>query len=409
MKAERGYPAVTVGAKAERFIRSGHIWVYKEDVEKVDGEYCNGDIVDVFTKKHVWLGAGFINGNSKILVRLISKNANDRFDAAFWQRRVKYAIDYRETAMNGDLGCCRLIFGDSDGFPGFICDKFGGVLVFQSLSLGMDLRKDTLIPVIIAELRSRGENVSAVYERSDAAVREKEGLSPVCGYFSCDGLESPDSGHTVITENGLKFDVDFINGQKTGYFLDQKRNRAAVADIAKGKHVLDCFTHTGAFAINAAAAGASSVTAVDISATAIEEAKRNAGLNGLSDRIDFIKSDVFELLTDAAASGKRPWDLIILDPPAFTKSASTLQRAFDGYKQINYMAMRILPRGGWLATCSCSHFMTDALFRKMLAEAAEKANVSLLQVCEKQQSPDHPILWGVPETSYLKFYIFRIV
>ncbi len=405
----RDYMKVVVTPKAERSLRAGHPWVYGEEITAVSGCYENGDIVDVFSQKDRYLGSGFINDHSKIRVRLISRNANDRFDEAFWARRLRYAVAYRRAVMAPeDFACCRLVFGEADELPGLTVDRFGPVLVAQVLSLGLDRRKESLFRALLAILRDMGEEITVLYERSEAALRDKEGLERYKGFFTFPG-ETPPDGHTEIVENGLRFDVDYIEGQKTGYFLDQKYNRRAIRQLAAGRRVLDCFTHTGAFALNAAAAGAERVTAVDVSAEALAQARRNAALNGLEERIDFVQADVFELLTEQAAQGKGDWDFIILDPPAFTKSSGTVKNALRGYKEINLKAMKLLPRGGWLATCSCSHFMTDELFRRMLHDAAADAAVSLRQVEARQQAPDHPILWNVPETDYLKFYVFQVV
>ena len=404
---DRGYPIVTVTKKCERFIKGGHIWVYADEILSVDGEYENGDIVDVLTDKGRYLGSGYINDNSKIRVRIISKNANDRFDEMFYRRRIDYALDYRLTVMGEDFSSCRLIFGEADGFPGLTVDKFENILVAQVLSLGTDRVKDIIFRGLTEALAERGYTVDAIYERNDVKVRELEGLTQYKDYYRAQGLRD-DLGHEVeITENGIKYTVDFVDGQKTGFFLDQKYNRRAVAKIAKGKRVLDCFTHTGAFALNAATT-AEHVTAVDISQTAVDMARRNAALNGF-ENIDFVTANVFELLTEAEREHRRDWDMIILDPPAFTKSRSTARSAERGYKEINLKAMKLLPRGGYLATCSCSHFMPDDRFRRMLYSAAADAGVSLRQIECRQQSADHPILWGVEETDYLKFYIFQVV
>lgn len=404
---DRGYPIVTVTKKCERFIKGGHIWVYADEILSVDGEYENGDIVDVLTDKGRYLGSGYINDNSKIRVRIISKNANDRFDEMFYRRRIDYAIDYRLTVMGEDFSSCRLIFGEADGFPGLTVDKFENILVAQVLSLGTDRVKDIIFRGLTEALAERGYTVDAIYERNDVKVRELEGLTQYKDYYRAQGLRD-DLGHEVeITENGIKYTVDFVDGQKTGFFLDQKYNRRAVAKISKGKRVLDCFTHTGAFALNAATT-AEHVTAVDISQTAVDMARRNAALNGF-ENIDFVTANVFELLTEAERAHRRDWDMIILDPPAFTKSRSTARSAERGYKEINLKAMKLLPRGGYLATCSCSHFMPDDRFRRMLYSAAADAGVSLRQIECRQQSADHPILWGVEETDYLKFYIFQVV
>ncbi len=408
MTTERPYPKFTVNEKAERLLRSGHPWVYGEELLDLEGSYENGDIADVYSSKGRWLGAGYVNDNSKIRIRVISRNANDRFDAAFYERRLRYALGYRRSVMGADFGACRLIFGEADQFPGLTVDMYGDVLVAEVLSLGTERVKGLLYPLLVKILSEYGVSVSAIYERNESPLRDKEGLERRKGYFPLEGLRGGD-GHALIRENGLLFDVDYIDGQKTGFFLDQKYNRAAAARLAAGRSVLDCFTHTGSFALNAAAAGAARVTAVDSSETALEAARRNASLNGLADSVEFVRDDVFDYLSETAKSGARRFDYIILDPPAFTKSGATVKGAYRGYKEINMKAMRLLPRGGFLATCSCSHFMTDDLFRRMLAEAAADAAVSLRQVEERKQSPDHPILWGVPETEYLKFYIFQVV
>ncbi len=398
---------IIINRKAEDLLRKGHIWVYGEEIVKTCPGIENGEIVDVYSQKERYLGSGFYNNASKITARLLSTNANDVFDTAFFARRVKYAVDYRAAVMNGDLSNTRLIFGDADGFPGLIIDKFGSVLVTQTMTLGVEQRKDLIFPALIDHLRERGEAVTCLYERNDVAVRKKEGLALNTQYYEYPGLSTLLT-ETEITENGIRYKVDFIGGQKTGFFLDQKLNRRAAAAVAPGKTVLDCFTHTGAFALNCALGGAKSVTAVDISQEAIDRAKENAALNGV-DNIDFLCTDVFDLLDKLYAEKRRIYDYIILDPPAFTKSTKTVNAAYNGYKEINLKAMRILPRGGWLATCSCSHFMTDALFRKMLLEAALDADVQLKIAEYRQQAPDHPVLLGVPETEYLKFYIAQVV
>lgn len=405
----RSYPKVFVTKKGEAHLKSGHPWVFEGEVTAVSGEFENGDIADVYSSKNRYLGSGYINSNSKIRVRVISKNANDKFDEAFYKRRLKYAVDYRRTVMGErDFKCCRLIFGEADLFPGLTVDRFSDVLSVQVLSLGIEKIKHFLIPDLVEILKEYGENITAVYERNDVAIRELEGMEQYKGFFEAPGLLSSREPTVIIKENGIKYDVDFVNGQKTGFFLDQKYNRLAIQKIAAGKTVLDCFTHTGAFALNAYSAGAKAVTAVDISGEAIEKAKKNAELNSFSG-INFVTENVFDLLTDMKNGGKCPYDFIILDPPAFTKSSSTVSSAYRGYKEINLKAMKLLPRGGYLATCSCSHFMTDELFRKMLADAAGDADVSLREVEVRKQSPDHPILMNVPETEYLKFYIFQVV
>ena len=409
MKQQRSYPAVQVTAKGERAIKNGHPWVYGAELTGQTGTPENGGLVDVFAGS-AYMGTGFYNERSKITVRLLSRNANDRFDAAFWRRRVAYAIAYRKTVMPGaDFQCCRLIHGEADQMPGLTVDRYGSILVAQVLSLGMEVRKHILYPLLVEQLKNDGIEIRAIYERNEAALRDKEGLPKEKGFYPLPGLATDLDGHLELVENGIRYDVDYINGQKTGFFLDQKYNRRAAAALAPGRRVLDCCTHTGAFALNCAQAGAEHVTAVDISKDAVELTRRNAALNNLSDRVDVQQADVFDLLTTLAQEKKHPYDYIILDPPAFTKSGATVKNAYRGYKEINLKAMKLLPRGGYLATCSCSHFMTPALFCQMLREAAADAAVSLRQIEDRRQSPDHPILWGVPETEYLKFYLFQIV
>ena len=405
---KRQYPVYTVTEKAERSIRGGHPWVYHTEILETSGEAENGGLVDVVSKKNRYLGTGLLSLESKIRVRLISHNANDRFDEAFFERRLRHAIDYRRTVMGGDFSCCRLIFGEADLFPGLTVDRFGDILVTQTLSIGMERRKEMLFPMLYRILTESGEKISGIYERNDVAIRRLEGLEEGKGFFPLPGVDTSGlTGKTEIVENGIRYEVDYVEGQKTGFFLDQKYNRQAVARLSKGKKVLDCFTHTGAFALNAAAAGAAHVRAVDISPDAIALAEENARRNGLTN-MSFQTANVFELLTQYAQEGGCDYDFIILDPPAFTKSNATVKNAVRGYKEINLKAMRLLPRGGYLATCSCSHFMTDELFRKMLHEAAADACVQLRQIEGRQQSPDHPILWNVPETDYLKFYLFQV-
>ena len=405
----RDFPVFTVTPKAERSLRAGHPWVYGEEITAVEGGYRNGDMVDVVSSKGRYLGTGWVNDHSKIRVRILSRNANDTFDEAFFRRRVRYALDYRKTVMGpADYRCCRLIFGEADQFPGLTVDRFENVLVTQTLSLGMEQRKEWVFRALVEGLREDGAEIAALYERNDVAIRELEGLRQNKGFYPLEGFRDDLDGHVIITENGLRYDVDYIEGQKTGFFLDQKYNRQAAARLAQGRRVLDCFTHTGAFALNAAAAGAAHVTAVDVSQFALELAAENGRRNGLTN-LDFLCADVFDLLTRMAREKKCDYDYIILDPPAFTKSRATADRAYHGYKEINLKAMRLLPRGGYLATCSCSHFMSDEMFRRMLREAAQDAGVTLRQIEARQQAPDHPILPGVPETDYLKFYLLQVV
>ncbi len=407
----RIYPKITITEKGEKMLRGGHVWVYADEVCSLSETPENGALADVYSQKDRYLGTGFYNANSKIRIRVVSKNANDHFDDAFWERKLRWALDYRKSVMGeADFACCRLIFGEADAFPGLTVDRFGNILVAQVLSLGIERIKDRLYRTLVRLLREEfGQTIDALYERNDVAIRRLEGMEEMTGFYAGEGLATELDGKTEICENGIVYEVDYINGQKTGFFLDQKYNRAAIRKLAAGRRVLDCFTHTGSFGLNAAAGGAAHVTSVDISADAIAMAQKNAARNALSDRMDFLTADVFDLLTALAAASKRDYDFIILDPPAFTKSRDTLKNAIKGYKEINLKAMKLLPRGGYLATCSCSHFMTETYFKQMLHNAAEDAGVGLRQIEARQQSPDHPILWNVPETDYLKFFIFQIV
>ena len=409
MKAQRPYPQITITSKGEAALVGGHPWVYEGEVTGLSGPVSDGQLVDVISRRGSWLGCGFFNSRSRIRVRVLSRNPNDRFDRAFWRRRIQYAWDYRKTVMGPeDSRCCRVIFGEADGFPGLTVDRFESVLVAQVLCLGMELIKEELFSLLLEVLRSDGQDVVGVYERNDVAIRELEGMEQGKGWHPVDGEKAPDFTAVDIEENGIRYTVDFENGQKTGFFLDQKYNRQAVAKLARGRTVLDCFTHTGAFALNAARGGAKHVTAVDVSEFAVACARENARRNGLSDVMECVAANVFDLLPQLEQQPKR-YDFIILDPPAFTKSRKTTQRAMTGYKEINYRAMRLLPRGGYLATCSCSHFATEELFLKMLRSAAKDAGVQLRQIEARQQCCDHPILWGVEETNYLKFYLFQVV
>ena len=409
MKAQRPYPQITITPKGEAALVGGHPWVYEGEVTGLSGPVSDGQLVDVISRRGSWLGCGFFNSRSRIRVRVLSRNPNDRFDRAFWRRRIQYAWDYRKTVMGPeDSRCCRMIFGEADGFPGLTVDRFESVLVAQVLCLGMELIKEELFSLLLEVLRSDGQDVVGVYERNDVAIRELEGMEQGKGWHPVDGEKAPNFTAVDIEENGIRYTVDFENGQKTGFFLDQKYNRQAVAKLARGRTVLDCFTHTGSFALNAARGGAKHVTAVDVSEFAVACARENARRNGLSDVMECVAANVFDLLPQLEQQPKR-YDFIILDPPAFTKSRKTTQRAMTGYKEINYRAMRLLPRGGYLATCSCSHFATEELFLKMLRAAAKDAGVQLRQIEARQQCCDHPILWGVEETNYLKFYLFQVV
>lgn len=409
MKAARPYPKIIITPKGEAALTGGHPWVYEGEVTAVDGAVEDGGLVDVVSRRGSWLGCGFYNSRSKIRVRLVSRNANDDFSDAFWERRIRYAWEYRKTVMGEtDSRCCRVIFGEADLFPGLTVDRFESVLVTQTLSLGMKRIKPRLFPLLAKVLREDGQDIRGIYERNDVAIRELEGMAQGKGWYPLPG-ETPPAQTTVdIVENGIRYTVDFENGQKTGFFLDQKYNRLAVSRLAKGRTVLDCFTHTGSFALNAARGGAAHVTAVDVSEFAVQCAAENARRNGLDGVMDCMAANVFDLLPQLEKQ-PRKYDFIILDPPAFTKSRKTVASAMTGYKEINYRAMKLLPRGGYLATCSCSHFATEELFIRMLRSAARDAGVQLRQIEARQQCADHPILWGVEETNYLKFFIFQVI
>ena len=407
MKQTRDYPLFTVTKKGTRWVEGGHPWIYAEEILSKSAEPENGTLADAVSEGGKYLGTGLYSRESKIGLRLLSHNANDRFDEAFWRRRIQYAWDYRKTVLDAkDLACCRVIFGEADGFPGLTVDRFSDLLVTQTLSVGMERLKDTIFPLLVEILRADGQTISGIFERNDAAIRALEGLEQGKGWYVLPGETAPESAVTEICENGIYYAVDVENGQKTGFFLDQKYNRRAVARLAKDRRVLDCFTHTGSFALNAALGGAAHVTAVDVSESAIAMAEANAKRNGLEGRMDFVAADVFELLPTIK---KGDYDFIILDPPAFTKSRRTAKNAEKGYKEINLRALKALPRGGYFATASCSHFMPAEQFEKMLRAAALDAGVELRQIEARQQAPDHPILWNVPETDYLKFYLFQVV
>ena len=412
MKQERNFPRVTVTKKGEAWVEGGHPWIYDAEIVSAPEEYENGTLVDAVSGKGKYLGTGFISRNSKIRVRLLSRNANDKFDADFFRRRIKYAWDYRKTVMGGDIECCRVIFGEADGFPGLTVDRFGEVLVTQSLSVGIEKYKDIIFPVLYEVLSDDGQKISGIYERNDVAIRSLEGLPENKGWYSLEGIEHPNFTETEIVENGIKYSVDFENGQKTGFFLDQKYNRLAMQRICKGKKVLDCFTHMGTFALNAGIAGAADVTGLDISEYAVQQANENARRNGLEDTVHFRCANVLDELPKLAQSGEQ-YDVVILDPPAFTKSRQATKNAIKGYREINMKGLKLVKDGGYFATCSCSHFMTQELLAKTVKEASKAAHKRLRQVEFRTQAPDHPILWAnsanVPESYYLKFYIFQVV
>ena len=402
---KRNYPLITITEKGEDFIESGNNWVYENEVISISKEHNNGDIVDVISKKGKYLGTGFISDVSKIRVRIFSKNANDVFDYDFFKRRIKYAIDYRLTVLN-DITCGRMVFGEADGFPGLTVDKYNDILVTQITTIGLDMRRDIIFKGMLEAFKDVDIKISAIYERNDVNSRALDGLELYKGYYYADTDFNTEQHETIIEENGVKYYVDYVNGQKTGYFLDQRFNRELVGKIAHGKKVLDCFTHTGSFGLNCALNGAERVVSVDLSPLAVEQSKRNAKLNGLDQKVEYVRADVFDYLDTVK---KREYDLIILDPPAFTKSRATIMSAYNGYKRINSKAMQLLGKGGYLVTCSCSHFMNEDLFVKMLLEAAKENNMTLKQISYSQQGKDHPILLSSNQTDYLKFYILQLM
>jgi len=394
-------PAVVTLKKGEgRFLKSGGMWIFDNEIATVMGSFREGDIVYVRDFDGYPLGQGFINTASRITVRMLTRDEHRKIDSAFFRKRVQDAWEYRKQTV--DTGSCRVIFGEADYLPGLVVDKYSDVLVVQSLALGTERFKEEAVNHLKQILLEEGTPVRGVYERSDAKVRAQEGMELYKGFI---GDEFP----TVveICENGVRYGVDVKEGQKTGFFLDQKYNRQAVRKICAGKKVLDCFTHTGSFALNAAAAGAEHVLAVDASETAVHQARENAAMNSLGSRVDFVCRDVFELLPELEEKGES-FDVVILDPPAFTKSRSSVKNALKGYREINYRAMKLIRDGGFLATCSCSHFMTEELLEKAIAQAAAGAHKRLRQVEKRTQSPDHPVLWGAGESYYLKFYIFQV-
>ena len=391
---------VTLKKGEGRLLKSGGMWIFDNEIASVMGSFVNGDIVLVHDFDGYPLGRGFINTNSKIVVRLLSRDENTMIDEEFFEKRVWDAWEYRKKVT--DTSSCRVIFGEADFIPGFVVDKFSDVLVVQSLALGIDRYKEMLVELLKKVLAEDGIQIRGVYERSDVKVRKQEGMEPYKGFI---GEEF--STLVEIVENGVKYQVDVKDGQKTGFFLDQKYNRLAIQKLCKNARVLDCFTHTGSFALNAGYAGAKEVTGVDASKLAVDQATANAALNGLSDTVKFICEDVFDLLPALEEKGEK-YDVVILDPPAFTKSRSSIKNAVKGYREINLRAMKLVKDGGFLATCSCSHFMDYELFTQTIGQAAKNVHKRLRQVEYRTQAPDHPILWSADESYYLKFYIFQV-
>lgn len=396
------YDTTIILKKGEgRVLKSGGMWIYDNEIDKIEGEFTNGDLITVRDFDGYFMGYGFINTNSKITVRILSRKEGTVIDKAFLKMRVKNAWEYRKQTV--DTSSCRVIFGEADFLPGIVVDKFSDVLVVESLALGIDLLKPVILECLTEILADDGIQIQGIYERSDAKVRLQEGMERVKGFIS-----APFPTKVPIIENNVRYIVDVENGQKTGFFLDQKYNRLAIQRLCRGKKVLDCFTHTGSFALNAGIAGAASVLGVDASDLAVRQAEENAALNHLEDRVKFRCADVFDLLPELDSANER-FDVVILDPPAFTKSHSSVKNAVKGYREINMRGLKLVKNGGFLATCSCSHFMTPELFTKTIAEAARSAHKRLRQVEYRTQAADHPILWAADESYYLKFIIFQVV
>lgn len=383
-----------------RLLKSGGMWIFDNEIDRIEGDFINGDIVCVEDFDGYFLGRGFINTRSKITIRMMTRKKDTQIDDAFLEMRVRDAWEYRKATV--DTSSCRVIFGEADFFPGLVVDKFADVLVVESLALGIDRLKLKILDLLKKILQEDGIKIRGIYERSDAKVRLQEGLERTKGFLS-----EPFDTKVEIVENGVKYMVDVEDGQKTGFFLDQKYNRLAIQKLCKDKKVLDCFTHTGSFALNAGAAGAKEVLGVDASELAVLQAKQNAVLNGLEERVCFLCQDVFELLPELEKNGEK-FDVVILDPPAFTKSRNSIKNAVKGYREINLRGMKLVKDGGYLATCSCSHFMDPELFAKTIREAAGNVHKRLRQVEYRTQAADHPILWAAQESYYLKFYIFQV-
>ena len=403
MKKERTFPYAKITVKQEVSVRKGHPWIYADEITEQSESIDNGSFVDVFSLKGSYLGTGFYSAASKIRIRLLGNNANETYEDAFFERKVSYAIAYRKDVMADDFQACRLIHGEADGLPGLTVDRYGEILVTQVESYGTEMHKDVIYRALVDQLARYGEKISGIFERNEGELRKKEGLPQYKGWY---GDKHPQSPITEIVENGIIYEVDVENGQKTGFFLDQNYNSKAIWNLAKGRDVLDCCTHTGSFALNAAKAGAASVTAMDISETALSMAKKNAERNGLN--LNLRQGDVFDVLKQLKQEHAH-FDFIILDPPAFTKSRKTFHNARNGYRQVNADAMRLLKRGGYLASASCSHFMPKEEFEKMLVDAANDAGVGIRIIEQRGAAMDHPVMPAVKETEYLKFFLLQII
>jgi len=400
---KNNYPTITISSEGETWLQKGQMWMYRNNLEQADENIPDGGIVNIISNDGKYYGTGFYSLISHITCRILSKNESELIDKFFFERRIRFAYDYRKTVEPNNLSNCRYVFGEADLLPGLVVDCYNDILVTQISNTGMEQHKQMIYDILLEVFKENGHIIQAIYERNDIKVREKEGLTSYKGFYYNPNNISP---QTIINENGIQLQVDIENGQKTGYFLDQKSNRVLLRNIARNKRVLDCFSHTGGFALNAAYGNAKAVTAVDVSNTALQQGYQNAKLNHLEDKIQFVQADVFDYLEQLKVN---EFDIIVLDPPAFTKSRKTVNSAYYGYKNINMKAMNVLRNGGYLITCSCSRFMETKLFEQMLLESAKECGVTLRQISVTQQNSDHPILWTMDETSYLKYFIFQIL
>ena len=400
---KNNYPTITISNEGETWLQKGQMWMYRNNLVQSDEKIPDGGIVNIISNNGTYYGTGFYSPISHITCRILTKDESETIDQAFFERRIRFAYDYRKTVEPNNLSNCRYVFGEADLLPGLVVDCYNDILVTQISNTGMEQHKQMIYDILLEVFKENDHIIQAIYERNDIKVREKEGLTTYKGFFYNPNHISP---QTIINENGIQLQVDIENGQKTGYFLDQKSNRVLLRNIARDKRVLDCFSHTGGFALNAAYGNAKAVTAVDVSNVALQQGYQNAKLNHLEDKIQFVQADVFDYLENLKDN---EFDIIVLDPPAFTKSRKTVNSAYYGYKNINMKAMNVLRNGGYLITCSCSRFMETKLFEQMLLESAKECGVILRQISVTQQNPDHPILWTMDETSYLKYFIFQIL
>ena len=400
---KNNYPTITISNEGETWLQKGQMWMYRNNLVQANEKIPDGGIVNIISNDGTYYGTGFYSPISHITCRILTKDESETIDQAFFEKRIRFAYDYRKTVEPNNLSNCRYVFGEADLLPGLVVDCYNDILVTQISNTGMEQHKQMIYDILLEVFKENDHIIQAIYERNDIKVREKEGLTTYKGFFYNPNHISP---QTIINENGIQLQVDIENGQKTGYFLDQKSNRVLLRNIARDKRVLDCFSHTGGFALNAAYGNAKAVTAVDVSNVALQQGYQNAKLNHLEDKIQFVQADVFDYLENLKDN---EFDIIVLDPPAFTKSRKTVNSAYYGYKNINMKAMNVLRNGGYLITCSCSRFMETKLFEQMLLESAKECGVILRQISVTQQNPDHPILWTMDETSYLKYFIFQIL